>query len=434
MRRSLLFAATATLCVAVSANTGSPITFGPSAADAFIGKRVQILHDTSGTMDARTALKSKGFQTSTQDVPNLAISPCAHWLRFDLVNASQEPVLLLTLPYSEIEELDVYMVRSGATTLIGHTGQARALGDRIGSDPEFVFELPLPPYEHCEVLLRVRGTKQIHVPLQVMAPGAFSQSRARRNLLLGAYVGIMLVMALYNLFVFVSIRDRSYLFYVLYILVICATQLSVLGIGQAYLWLGLPWLSSSSSIILVLGSILLGVQFARRFMDMRTFTPRLNRVTPLFFILGTIISLVYLFVDASIGYKLTQGLSGLSALFLLTVAVVALRKGSRQAGFFLLAWTAFLVAVVVFVMKDAGALAYNDFTTAAMPVGSAIEGVLLSFGLADRINILRREKERSQEEALQASLENERIIREQNVMLEKKVTERTHALQQSNDI
>jgi signal transduction histidine kinase len=68
-----------------------------------------------------------------------------------------------------------------------------------------------------------------------------------------------------------------------------------------------------------------------------------------------------------------------------------------------------------------------------MPIGSAIEGVLLSFGLADRINILRREKERSQAEALKASLENERIIREQNVMLEEKVTERTHALQESND-
>ena len=433
MRRSLLFVAASAVCLAVSAQTASPVTFGATAEDTFIGKQTGILEDPDGLMDIRAALTSKSFQVSDQDVPNLAISSAAHWLRFDLTNASQEPVLLLTLPYSEIEELDVYMARSGATTLIGHTGQARALGDRVGSDPEFVFEIPLPPNERCEVLLRIRGTKQIHVPLKVMAPGAFSQTRARRNLLLGAYVGIMMVMALYNLFVFVSIRDRSYLFYVLYILVICATQLSVLGIGQAYLWLGLPWLSSSSSIILVLGSILLGVQFARRFMDMRSYTPRLNRITPLFFILSTIILMVYLFADASTGYKMTQGLSGLSALFLLTVAVIALRQGSRQAGFFLLAWAAFLIAVVVFVMKDAGALPYNDFTTAAMPVGSAIEGVLLSFGLADRINILRREKERSQEEALQASLENERIIREQNAMLEVKVTERTHALQESND-
>ena len=433
MRRSFLFAATSAVCLAVSAQPASTVTFGATAEDTFIGKHVRILEDPEGRMDVRAALSSKDFKESAQEVPNLAISSAAHWLRFDLTNASQEPVLLLTLPYSEIEELDVHMVRSGATTLIGHTGQARALGDRVGSDPEFVFEVPLPPNERCELLLRVHGTKQIHVPLKVMAPGAFSRTRARRNLLLGAYVGIMLVMALYNLFVFVSIRDRSYLFYVLYILVICATQLSVLGIGQAYLWLGLPWLSSSSSIILVLGSILLGVQFARRFMDMRTYTPRLNRVTPLFFVLGTIILMVYLFADASTGYKMTQGLSGLSALFLLTVAVIALRQGSRQAGFFLLAWASFLIAVVVFVMKDAGALPYNDFTTAAMPVGSAIEGVLLSFGLADRINILRREKERSQEEALRASLENERIIREQNVMLEHKVKERTHALQESND-
>jgi hypothetical protein len=68
-----------------------------------------------------------------------------------------------------------------------------------------------------------------------------------------------------------------------------------------------------------------------------------------------------------------------------------------------------------------------------MPIGSAIEGILLSFGLADRINVLRREKERSQAEALSALEENERLTREQNLVLEQKVKQRTAALQESND-
>ena len=68
-----------------------------------------------------------------------------------------------------------------------------------------------------------------------------------------------------------------------------------------------------------------------------------------------------------------------------------------------------------------------------MPFGSVIEGVFLSFGLADRINVLRREKESSQAEALSMALENERLILDQNMVLEQKVTERTHALQETND-
>ncbi|MCC6654043.1 MAG: GHKL domain-containing protein, partial [Flavobacteriales bacterium] len=61
------------------------------------------------------------------------------------------------------------------------------------------------------------------------------------------------------------------------------------------------------------------------------------------------------------------------------------------------------------------------------------EGVLLSFALADRINIMRKEKELSQAEALSAAQENARITRDQNILLEMKVSERTEQLQHSLD-
>jgi len=97
------------------------------------------------------------------------------------------------------------------------------------------------------------------------------------------------------------------------------------------------------------------------------------------------------------------------------------------------AWCVFLLGTIIFVLKDVGILPYNDLTVNMMPIGSAIEGILLSFALADRINILRRDKERSQAEALAMAQENERLIREQNQELEHKVKERTAALQESND-
>ena len=73
-------------------------------------------------------------------------------------------------------------------------------------------------------------------------------------------------------------------------------------------------------------------------------------------------------------------------------------------------------------------LPFNNFTRYTMQIGSAIETVLLSFALADRINILKREKEQSQATALKALQQNEKLITEQNVVLEKKVEERTAEL------
>src|SRR5690606_23577029 len=87
---------------------------------------------------------------------------------------------------------------------------------------------------------------------------------------------------------------------------------------------------------------------------------------------------------------------------------------------------------IVFVLRNFGVLPYNDFTYYALQIGSALESILLSFALADKINILRKEKEDSQAQALAALQENARIIREQNTFLETKVNERTMELKISN--
>jgi len=104
----------------------------------------------------------------------------------------------------------------------------------------------------------------------------------------------------------------------------------------------------------------------------------------------------------------------------------------KPAYFYFVAWIAFLGGIIIFVLRNLNILPYNNLTTYILYVGSAIEGILLSIALADKINSLRREKEKSQAEVLKASLENEKLVRDQNVMLEKKVSERTEELQSSN--
>jgi signal transduction histidine kinase len=112
-------------------------------------------------------------------------------------------------------------------------------------------------------------------------------------------------------------------------------------------------------------------------------------------------------------------------------AVLVYGKGYRPAKFFLIAWSMFLFGLCIFVLKDYNILPYNTITYNMMPFGSALEVILLSFALADKINIFKKEKEDSQAEALRISLENEQLILQQNIELEKKVNERTLELQES---
>ena len=398
-----------------------------------LGERLEVFHDPSSALSVNEVLAGASFKPLGSPVPNLGLTGDAVWLRTRVRNNTDLERFHLCIDYADLDRVAAFIVHDDVAVQVGWKGQSVPASERTGSDPEFVFPVRIAPGSEATLLIRLMSNKQIQLPVLIRSADGLIAVRSGRNLTIGIYAGVMLVLALYNLFLLLSIRDRSYLFYVLYLVAVLATQLAFLGVGPFYLWAGNTWWSSHSTLILTLITATLGMEFARNFIDTRRFAPGMHRISVVFYMVFALCILAQQSGMPRVAYQAAQGLSGLSAIFTLSMAVVAVRRGSRQAFFFLLAWAVFLSAVVVFVLKDVGILPYNEITILAMPVGSAIEGVLLSFGLADRINILRREKERSQAEALSMAQENERIIREQNVMLESKVQERTKELQESND-
>ncbi len=403
-----------------------------SSYDQPIGRSVGYLCDTTGSLTPEEVLNSNDRQLFEADVPNLGISSYYHWLIIPVVGSTEEP-WILHLPHPEVDELDVFIVKGESIRQLARSGQNRSSQFRSDDLNEFAFEIPLGPKESGTVLLRLRSNKQLQIPMLLSPSSDYHAKRSHRFALIGCYAGVMTVLVLYNLFVFLSTRDRSYLYYVLYILAVALTQLTFFGIGQFNIWGGSAWLSSNASIILTLATATIATEFMKSFLNTQHLLPRFHKLFRWFYIAFGICLITYLFIDPVIGYQLAQLLSGVYALVFLTAAIVASWKGSRQGKYFLGAWSLFLVGTIVFVMKDAGVLPYNQTTIHMMPLGSALEGVLLSFALADRINVLRRDKERSQAQSLRMAQENERLIREQNMVLEQKVKERTAELQESND-
>jgi signal transduction histidine kinase len=171
--------------------------------------------------------------------------------------------------------------------------------------------------------------------------------------------------------------------------------------------------------------------FANSFLNTRKYSKWIYNISLISIGLYTL-SLLFLFFSLqTISYQLIN-LNASVSLLLVVAAVHAINKGNRQAKFFLFAWSFFLIGVTVFALKDFGILPFNAFTNFALPVGSVVEILLLSFALADRINVLKQEKELSQQQAFLAMTENERLVKEQNIELEKKVHERTADLENRN--
>ena len=281
-------------------------------------------------------------------------------------------------------------------------------------------EMRLEPRTTYEVYLylEVRAGRIAVLPLTLFSNDALADHVRNESLLYGLYFGIVLVMALYNLFLYLSLRDRAYVYYVLAILGFAFWVAVYTGLDAQYLWPNNSWdlsrLHPTALAFAWFGLIL----FVREFLETRANAPRLDWLLRGLFVLFIGWPLASLLNRADLIPGLFELCVNLTLWVTFTIAgVKALMRGYRPATFFLLAWGGYMAAGTVCNLAWIGLVRFNDFTaTAAFLMGHAIEVILLSLALADRINILRTEKEQQEFAAHEA----ERVSRETREQSERK--------------
>lgn len=395
-----------------------------------VGKHLEILQPNKDISFAE-ALKSTKFVPSDANVPNLGISPNSVWFKFTITNQTESQHFLLEIAYPLLDEVIFFAPDSAKNYQQFATGESVNFNHRVYQNPNYVFDLNIPKNHTQTYYLKIKSTKQIILPITVSQPTALWQNISLENLISGIYLGVVLIMVLYNLFIFFSVEDRSYLYYVLYVLFTGLTQIGIKGYNFQYLWPNNPQFELKSVILFACISCIAALMFTKKFLDIRQDKPKSKIALNILIGLFALALLLTLAGKIMIGFQLMQVSTTLLTIVVLGISCVLMIKGSAPAKYFFIAWSVLLTGAIIFLLKDYGILPYNTLTSYAMQFASAVEMSLLSLGLANRINILKREKEASQAEALNRAKENERIIREQNVVLELKVNERTHELNQS---
>lgn len=397
-----------------------------------IGRYVSTLEDTTGQLDIQSVRHSSNFVQSDLQVPNMQLSKSDFWLRFAIKNKSPEKHLILTLEYPTLDLCEFFYPVNNRYYSQKESDNT-SFNKRKYKHQNFLFDIQIPKDSTSTFYMRVRSSEQMVLPLVLGTPQKVAEATLDQDLLWGVLIGLLVVMIMYNFFVYISTKDRSYLYYVLYTTFIALTQTSLAGYTYRYIFFDSPMLFNKGLIIFPGLAGISAVFFVTSFLHTKERTPRLNKVFPIIILLYSIAILLRIFGYDHASYRMID-ISALSITVVVYAAAITISmQGYRPAKLFLLAWTIFFAGVVLFVLRNLGILPYNNFTNYTMQVGTAFEVTLLSLALADRINIFKREKEKSQEETLIALQENERITREQNVILETKVNERTIELKATNE-
>ncbi len=407
-----------------------PVVFSNNSKPILIGKSIEYFEDKTDSKKIEEISVSAIFKSHEKDVANFGLTNSSFWLHFTVFNNSDQPDLLLEVAQPLSDEIELYSKNRDGTFSVKQMGDERSFSGREYRFPSFIFKLSISSQSSAEYYLKVRNHEQQQLPLYIGTYDDIINKNIDGESLIALYLGIVLVMFLYNLFLYFSIRDRAYLYYVAYVITIGITQVSLLGYAFKFLWPNFIWLQHNATYIF---SSLSGISiafFMKDFLNTKQVVPKLNRIID-FLIVGYVlcIPLATVFHQYILGYYMLQVIGGGGAVVAIITGIIALRNKVASARYFLIAWLAFLLGVIIFVGKDYNLIPYNAFSLYTLPAGSAIELVLISFALANRINIMKKEKEASQLMALEASEENERLVLEQNVILDAEVKTRTQELQ-----
>jgi two-component system NtrC family sensor kinase len=397
--------------------------------------KMELFEDANDSFDVFSVQTAPFFKYDKKEVPNLGINDATIWIRFQATGASDDPEFYLRFAYSLYDEIAFYQFDEKGTLLKkGDVSKSRPFHERSYPHPNGIFRFEVNKGETHTFYLAFKNLEQSILPLYIVRATQLSAQLKTEYLVVGVISGILIIMFVYNLFVYISVKDRNYLYYIIYILFLGLTQISITGVTYQYLWPNWHWIAIRSSTLFPSIAGFFGFVFAISFLNLENYLKRVTYVAiyPLMiaFILSSLFSIFGLLRAAFI---LMQATTMIGAFILLAVSIRVYLKGFSSARYFIFAWSILLLSAVVFILKDYGVLPYNLFTNSSVQIGASIELALLSFALADKINQFKRENELANLERLELERKNSQMVRNQNKMLEKKVAERTHELNEKND-
>lgn len=332
-------------------------------------------------------------------IPNHGYTTSICWYRLSVVNTTSSTFWTLGVEFPLITLIDTYLAAPDGTVL----KHFREGGDLPYSLREtktlaLAFRLELPRNEPREILMRL-DTANLQLPLLLMESERFGEYQVIITVIHSLFLGGMLVMILYNLLLYASLRESSWHPYVWWAAMITGLQVVLLGFGPRFLWPNHPQLSTLALEGILSGLLIIAPLFVNRFLNLSHWTPRLALVLWGHAIVGAFLIPAIPLVDR-ISLMVVQ-LIALLSLSIIAISAVVLsydRTPSEKPEVrgFILAWSCFVVGGITLILNKLGIIQRNLFTEYLLELGSFLAVALLSRAVAAQINRLKQEKAKAE--------------------------------------
>lgn len=328
---------------------------------------------------------------------NFGLTRSAIWLRIVLdAKAGTAPDWLLEVAYAPLDDIALFAPDGQGGWAQQRAGDQLPYAQRAVPHRNHVLPLNLAAGQAHALFVRISSQGTVSAPIRLWRPHALWAYDQVAYAALSLYFGLLAGLLLYNLLLFVAIRDAAYLIYVAFVAGMAVAQAALTGLGGQFLWPQWVWWNTVSPPAGMAIAATFGVQFARVFLASASRLPRLDKGLKALVVAWALTLLAALGLPYVYSSWMTTLLSVVSVPLLLTAGAASVRRAHPGAWPFMAAWAVLLLGVLVLMLHNTGWLPSNPVTSNALLICSALEMVLLSFALADRINSMRFEKEQAQ--------------------------------------
>ncbi len=361
-----------------------------------LGRQVLYAEDPAGELTVEQVRDPSFIWTRHEtEALNFGFSHSVFWIKMTLRNIGTYPIDdLLEMGCPLLDHLDIYIAPDNRKiSQIVKTGDRRPFSNRAIPSRLFTVPLELNPGQACSIFLRVSNHDGLHeaLHLNILTRNTSRFRSETFTMLFGILYGIIIILVIYHFFIYIGIKDPSFLFFGLYSLFFIIWSLAFEGFGSQYLWPKWPDFGNimsgfSNGLFTIFFVLWVNIYLDTRHTGRVHYILSMVAMALLTLILPLILSDRYaLFYKAYLPVAMTCGI------YILLLALLYVRKRSMEAKFLLAGWTLIIIGGIMYVLKTYKILPVTTITENAFHFGAVIQFFVLAGAHMQRVNALRIE-------------------------------------------
>ena len=393
-----------------------------------MAKLTSFKEDKTGKLGLTDIQKDTDFKPLTQDLFKLGGSnPRNIWVKFQVKKSTTKDIYL-ELSTGITDSVYLYSISPNNEVKTQRIGKYFSFNERVIKNNHQIFILYGNKDELCTYYLNIRSQFPLSIRTRIGTNLSFSEEYHVSDLLHGIFIGIVFIVALFNLLFFFSLKENFYAFYIGYAFFIMCTVLRFDGYLFQFVYPNFPGFNTTGFYFHGLAGVF-GIYFSRSFLKTKLYTPRLDK--GLFFFL--------VFYIANVGLA-ALGLYELNILsvyfitfpfniFLIYTGIQVYRKGYLVARFFVAGVFCLTIGITIFTLYNIGLLTSNLWTRNIMYLSISAESIMFFMAIVDRFSILRLEKHDVQQKMIESLQQNELLMKDTHRLLEENAYNRARQIE-----